>query len=141
MEGSDGGGDDDEADAVDEVADNEGPAAAEVVDEEDGAELREDGEDVADALVLKGVGGADANGFVDLRREVLDGGDAGHLHGGLQGAYEEKAAEAGLVLEEFTVAFGFVLFVEGDGFADLVVFGEDPGVGLVTAGVELSERL
>ena len=83
LEGCNGGGDDDEAEAVDGVADDEGPAAAEVVDEEDGAALCEDGEDVADALVFEGGDGADADGFVDLRTEVLDGGDAGHLHGGL----------------------------------------------------------
>lgn len=83
LESCNSGGDNDEADAVDEVADDEGPAAAEAVDEEDGAELCEDGEEVADALVFEGVGGPDADGFVDLGTEVLDGGDTGHLHGGL----------------------------------------------------------
>ena len=32
-----------------------------------------------------------------------------------------------------------MLSVVGDGFADLVVFGEDPGVGLVAVAVELSK--
>ena len=79
----DGGCDNDEADTVDEVADDQRPPATEVVDEEDGAKLCDDGQNVADALILQRLCRTDADCFVDLWTEILDSGHSGHLDGGL----------------------------------------------------------
>jgi hypothetical protein len=59
----------------------------------------------------------------------------------LQGAGDEQAAEARLVLEQLDVRLGLVLVLEGDGVLDRLELGLDPRVGGVAVGVQLGERL
>lgn len=84
---------DDEGEAVSEVAENQGPATAGVVDEKDGGQLGHKGDDGGNALVFEGVVRGDAHAFEDDWGVVLDSGDAGHLDRGLNRAAEEETAE------------------------------------------------
>lgn len=62
---------DDEGDAVAQIASDHGPAASSVVDEEDAAELSDDGDDGADALVFEGVGAGDADLLENFRTSIV----------------------------------------------------------------------
>lgn len=63
---------DGEHEAVEEVAADEGPAAADPVDEQHARRLRQQRQDVVDGLVLERVLPADADLRVDVDTEVLD---------------------------------------------------------------------
>ena len=66
------GSDQDEAEAVDEVADDERPAASDFIDEEHCAELSEYREYIADGLIFQRACRIDSDTGIYLWREVLD---------------------------------------------------------------------
>lgn len=72
---------------------------------------------------------------------LLDGGDTGHLHRGLDSTAEEESSEGGPVREQLDVRLGLILVLIGDAFLDLGVLGLHPGIQLVSMSVELGEGL
>ena len=77
----------------------------------------------------------------DLRGEVLDCGDAGHLAGGLDHHDEDGAAQVGPAFEEVEVGLGFLGVFFGDLNLDKVVLGNDVGVIDVAVSVKFGECL
>ena len=66
------GGDDDETEAINQIANDQGPSAAKSVDEENRAKNCQSRQNVANALVLQRFLRRDLQGGVNLRREVLN---------------------------------------------------------------------
>ena len=80
---------DDKCDHVSEIAKDERPAAAGVVDEKNAKELSDQGYDAADSLIFERIVGRYANFGEDSGRIILDGGNTSHLSGSLDGDAEE----------------------------------------------------
>lgn len=107
-------GGDDEHQGVAQVAADQGPPSAGLVDEQDAHELRHEGEDGGDCLVAERLVARDADLLVDGDGVVLDRRHASHLHRGLEAAREEEAAEGRAVLEKVQVRLCFALALHGD---------------------------
>ncbi|KKA20211.1 hypothetical protein T310_5780 [Rasamsonia emersonii CBS 393.64] len=75
----------------------------------------------------------------DLRREVLDGADAGHLAAGLDHHDEDRAAEVGPVAKEIEIGFLLLMVFFSDLGLDEVVFRDDVGIMDVAVRVELRQ--
>jgi hypothetical protein len=92
-------------------------------------------------------------------RVVLDGTDAGHLHGGLNRTSKEQSTEGRLVGEQLSVGLGFVLVFKATREAwvskrscvnvandprycvlNLVELRSHPGVVFVSMGMKLRKR-
>lgn len=87
--------DDDEGQAVHQISSDQHRSPAELINGQQASELRDEGKDAVDSLVLEGILGRDADLGEYGDREVLDRRDAGELDRGLDGAGEEQAAERG----------------------------------------------
>ena len=78
-----------EHEAVDQVTDDQRPAATKAVDEQNTHSLGNERKDVVDGLVLERIVAVDANLLEDVDGEVLDRRDTGHLNGSLESASNE----------------------------------------------------
>ena len=87
-------GGNDKGDHVAQVAPNQWPATPGSVDEENCAELGDQGDDAIDALVFQGVVARDTNLPIDGNRVILDGRNTRHLNGGLKSTAEEQPSES-----------------------------------------------
>ena len=136
-------GDDDGIDNVRDRHDGGAPdlerTPAEPVHHHDAHARAREGEDGVHAAEQQRRRRRDPDLLEDLRREVLDGGDARHLAGSLDHGGEDGAPELGPGADQVEVGLvlGGVFF--GDLGADQRVFGDDVGVVDVAVGVELGE--
>ena len=131
---------DDECHHVAQVAADQRPAAAGMVDQQYAQELGNQGDDGRDGLVLERLVAGDADLAVDGHGEVLDGAHARHLDRGLDGARQEQAAEGRAVSEQLHIRLGLRLVLHGDLLLDLLEFGPHPRVLGVPVGVQLRQR-
>lgn len=70
---------------------------------------------------------------------LLNGGDTGHLHRGLQSTTQEESSEGGSVREQLRIRLGLVFVFIRDALLDLSIFGLDPRVLLVAMCMELRQ--
>ena len=99
-----------------------------MINEQDTHELRDESKDRRNGLVLQSLVTLNSHQSVDGDGVVLDRRHTGHLNRGLDGAGEEKTAEAGLVGEELTERACGVLMLKGNGILDLRKFGAHPRI-------------
>jgi len=84
----------DERDHVAQVTEDKRPTTSSAVDEEDGTELSNKGNDRVDSLVFEGFVTFDTDESIDRDRVVLDRTDTSHLDGGLKSAGNKQTTEA-----------------------------------------------
>ena len=114
-------------------------ATTDLVDDQDGGDGAEQGQDGVDAKEEQGLGGWNADLRVDLGGEVFNGTDAGHLATGLNHHGDDHPAHVGPVAEQVPVALLLLGVLGGDLRLDQVELGHDVGVGGVAVCVEVGE--
>lgn len=113
--------------------------ASDHVDDQDTHRRAEEGDDRVDGGQQQRRARRDPDLREDLRREVLDGADAGHLAASLDHHDEDRAAEVGPVAEEVQIGILLLLVFFGDLVLDEVVFRDDIGIMDVTVRVQLRQ--
>jgi ATP-dependent protease HslVU (ClpYQ) ATPase subunit len=81
-------------DTVNQIANDLRPATTSLVNEQQTAELSNNSENRADALILESIVGGNTNLLENRSTKVLNSTDTRHLASGLDRARQEKATEA-----------------------------------------------
>lgn len=124
---------------IKQIPPNQRPSSPQLVDKNHSTRLSKQSNNIINRLILQRITTTDPNRSIYSHGVILNGRDARHLHGRLESARDEESAEGGYVSEELHVGLCLVLVLEGYAFLDLVEFGANPGVGLVTVGVQARE--
>lgn len=107
-----------------------------MVNEEDTEELRDEGDDGRDRLVLQGIIAGNTHLSVDSDRIVLYGRHSRHLDRGLKRAAEEETAERRPVGKKLNIGPCLVFVLESELVLDLLELGLYPCVVFVTMSVQ-----